>query len=364
MTEKIQIKTMFTLILVFALFSTLIYAVSTTLQSPVQGFVDDDGFLDLRASCEPTSENNYDGITSWNITNATLYYNVGGVWKSNKTLQVENPIANSTYYFNFTNSINQTAEGEFVWDVQCYEANSTNDGVNKKEAVTDTRIIEVEYARATVTTISPDDGIYDSDGQEILIECSATPSSGWNITQIDLMTNVSLVWEPDQTFIIPTRSVNAQFDNGFIFNLGGGVDVTKIIFGCSATQIKNGLEGAPSSENSSTNRTLNIGDLSCLGNVCDTTSQKWCEGEVWKGGTYSQYCSHCGFVDSSCPICESNICDIDNQNWCDDDIWSKLNYCTSCSNIDSSCATTCLPDACDTKNKRLCNDGVWDESNY
>jgi len=92
MMKKIQIKTMFVLTLVFILFSTLIYAVSTSLQSPAGGFVDDDGFLDLRVSCEPTSENNYDGTTSWNITNATLSSNVGGAFKANKTLQVENPI--------------------------------------------------------------------------------------------------------------------------------------------------------------------------------------------------------------------------------------------------------------------------------
>jgi len=353
--EKLQIKSISVLILVFTLLTTLIYAVSTTLQSPVGNFVDDDGFLDLRASCDPS----YDGTTSHNITKATLYSNVGGIWKASKTLQVENPIANSTYYFNFTNSINQTVEGEFVWDVQCYEANSTNDGVNINEAFAGTRIIKVEYARPTATTISPSDGSYDSDGQDILINCSAAPFSGWNITQIDLLTNVSLGWRPDQTFIIPTRSLGKQFYNGFILNVSS--DVTKIIFSCLAIQVKNDLDGAPTSEKSSSNRTLNIGPT-CTGNICDTVNQEWCENGLWKDGTYSQYCSRCGYADSSCPICESGVCDIDNQNWCNEGFWSKINYCDNCGGADSSCGTTCTNNACDQKNRRWCNNGVWEES--
>src|SRR3989338_2253392 len=188
--KNVIIKLKFAFVLAFALLSTQIYAISTALQSPANNFIDDDGFLDLRASCEPVSENNYDETTSWNITNATLYSNVGGIWKANKTLQAKNPIANSTYYFNFTNSINQTAQGDFFWDVKCYEANSTNDGVNIKDAFAGTRIIKVEYAKAAATIVSPADGSYDADGREVLIKCLAAPSSGWNITKIDLMTNV------------------------------------------------------------------------------------------------------------------------------------------------------------------------------
>ena len=402
--RKIRMESVFVLTLIFTLVSTLIYAVSTTLQSPAGGFVDDDGFLDLRASCEPTSENDYDGTTSWNITNATLYSNVQGVWKANKTLQVENPIANSTYYFNFTNSINKTAEGEFIWDVQCYEANSTNNGANIDEAFAGPRIIKVEYARAIVTTVSPADESFDSDGQEVLIECSAIPSSGWNITQIDLMTNVSLDWKPDQTFIISTRSVDTQFDNGFIFSLSSGVDVTEIIFSCSATQVKNDLEGAPTSEKSSANRTLNIGTptctadvcdrdnqrwcdvdkwsvidycnkcgnedstncLTCAANACDLVEQKWCEKGIWESGTYSQYCSQCSQKDNTCPICEAGACDTDNQNWCDNGVWTKKDYCNidKCGKIDESCGQECAEETCDTTNRKLCKDGKWEEANY
>ena len=169
--KNVIIKLKFALVLVFALLSTSIYAISTALQSPANDFIDDDGFLDLRASCEPVSENNYDETTSWNITNATLYSHVWGIWKANRTLQVKNPIANSTYYFNFTNNINQTAEGQFVWNVQCHEANSTNDGANINKAFAVNRTINVIYAKATVAVVSPADGSYDADGHGILISC-------------------------------------------------------------------------------------------------------------------------------------------------------------------------------------------------
>ena len=359
MTKKIQIKSIFALILAFTLLSTLIYAVSTNLQNPVDSFVDDDGFLDLRASCEP----GYDGTTSYNITNATLYSNVGGIWKANKTLQVVNAIVNSTYYFNFTNSINKTTGGEFVWNAQCHEANSTGDGANINEAFAGNRTVKVEYARPTATTISPADGSFELNGRDILIECSALPTPGWNLTQIDLMVNISSVWRSYQTFIIPTRSVDTRFDNGFILNLSVGVDVTEIIFSCSATQIKDDLEGAPISEKSSSNRTLNIG-LTCTGRICDIDNQRWCEGGLWNEGTYSHYCSRCGYADSSCPICEDGVCDIDNLNWCNNGNWSAINYCDSCGSVDSSCDTTCANNACDQKNRRWCNNGVWEESNY
>jgi len=363
--KDIRTKLTFALVLIFVLLSASVYSVSTTLQSPASGFMDDDGFLDLRASCEPVSENNYDGTTSWNITNATLYSNVEGVWKANKMLQVKNPIANSTYYFNFTNSINQTAEGDFVWNAQCHEANSTNDGTNIKEAFAVNRTIMVRYAKATVAVVSPADGSYDADGYDILINCSATPSSGWNITQITLMTNMSFNWNTNQTFTIPTRAVDTEFTHEFILNSGTNKsrDATSIIFSCSSTQIKNNLEGAPASEKSTVNRTLNLGPA-CTGNICDTNNQKWCEDGIWTSGTYLQYCSRCGYADSSCPVCKDGVCDINNRRWCDKGTWSAIKYCDSCGITDSSCSATCSDGACDTKNRKWCNNGAWEESNY
>ena len=78
--KKSQIKTMFIMFLILLVTLSVIYAVSTTLVSPVDNFVDDDGFLDLRATCAPTI------LTGeiWNVTNATLYHNVDGTWKANK----------------------------------------------------------------------------------------------------------------------------------------------------------------------------------------------------------------------------------------------------------------------------------------
>ena len=62
MSKKIQVNTIVALIVVFTLFSTLTYAVSTTLQSPANNFVDDDGFFDLnlnfyKAECDYKAKN-------------------------------------------------------------------------------------------------------------------------------------------------------------------------------------------------------------------------------------------------------------------------------------------------------------------
>tara|TARA_Y100000310_G_scaffold2558_1_gene3288 strand:+ start:4574 stop:7408 length:2835 start_codon:yes stop_codon:yes gene_type:complete len=401
MTRKPVIRSIFVLILVFTLLSTLVYAVTTTLQSPVADFVDDDGFLDLRASCEAS----YDGTTSYNITKADLYSNEEGSWISGGTLQVENPIANATYYFNFTNTLSQVSESEFVWSVQCHEANSSNDGLDVNQEFAGNKTIKVEYAKPTVAIISPADGSHDLDGQDVLISCLATPSSGWNITQINLMTNMSSDWKSNQTFTILNRIVDTQFAN--VFNLNAGTnrsgDATNIVFGCSAIQIKNDLEGAPISESSSLNRTLNLGNLqqcvqgtcdigtkqwcdngvfvsdgycdncggldftctSCVGNSCDVTNQRWCEDNLWKGGTYSQYCSHCGYTDGNCPVCEGGVCDTTHKQWCNtNSTWSVIDYCGSCGSVDASCDATCVHGVCDTENRKVCNAGVWDESNY
>ena len=108
--KKSQAKIISLLSLFLILFSLVAYGIASTLITPTEGAIDDDGYLDLRGKCESKSQNEYDGTTSWNVTNATLWSNVDGTWKPNATLQVSgDKIANTTYFFNFTNHINQTA---------------------------------------------------------------------------------------------------------------------------------------------------------------------------------------------------------------------------------------------------------------
>ncbi len=256
--KKSQVKSVFMLFLIFTLLITLIYAIGTTLVTPAENYVDDDGYLDLRAKCEPTSVNEHDGTTSWNITNATLYSNVDGTWEENKTIDVT-PGVNVTYYFNFTNDINQSPEGEFKWDVQCHETNETN-GIEINKVFDGNRTIIVRYARPTVTTISPASGTYDLDGWNILINCSATAYENWNITQLDLMRD----GKSNQTYLLATPS-ESQVARGFYFASGDNestADGTDVVFGCSATQRANisatGNEPYVTSEKSSVNRTIYI----------------------------------------------------------------------------------------------------------
>jgi hypothetical protein len=363
---KSQIKIMFTIFLVFTLFISQVYAVSTVLESPTDNFIDDDGFLDLRASCTPTT---FDGTTSYNITNAILYSDADGTWKAEQTQQVENPTANSTYLFNFTNVLSGLAEGQLKWNVWCHEANSTNDGtpINKEFAVNNT--IKVQYAKPTITTTSPADGVSDIDGYEIDVVCTAAPSSGWNITSISLITDLSGIWAINQTNIIAKPTQDAEIIAGFTINKFGNnsiADGTSVLFSCSATQVKGNLEDGPISEKSSPNRTLNI-DYSlqqCVDGACDLDGKRWCKDKVWIGGTESQYCLHCSYADKSCPVCEDNACDRDNQKWCNGGNWSVINYCMQCGDVDAYCAGTCENGVCDSKNKKWCNNNVWDGSNY
>jgi len=192
--KRAQVKTITLMILIFLMGVFLIYALPiTTLTSPADNTVDDDGYLDLRGSCEPFSANNFDGTTVWNITNATLYSNVGGSWVANKTLQVgEGSQSNATYFFNFTNYINQSAEGEFQWSIQCNQNNQSDTSVIEK-SFTGNRTIKVEYGGATVTTTTPPVNSYDIDGIEIDVVCTATPSSGFNITRIDIISEIKEV---------------------------------------------------------------------------------------------------------------------------------------------------------------------------
>ncbi len=185
--KKSQVKTMFVFILALALIISLAYAIGTTLISPSDFSQDSDGFLSQKASCIPTA---WDGTTSYNITNATLYSNVDGTWKSNGTLKAPNSKGNDTFLFNFTNIINQTAEGEFQWNVKCFEENASPSTTETNTAFAGNRTIIVNYARPTVVTNSPNDGTYSLNGHEIDVVCTASPSGAWNITSVSLKTNI------------------------------------------------------------------------------------------------------------------------------------------------------------------------------
>ena len=144
--KQAKLKSVFTLILVFIISSFIINAVSTTLTSPQDNFVDDDGYLDLRASCTPTT---FDGATSYNVTNVTLYSDVSGTWKANKTFQIITPTANSTYFANFTNYINKSAEGTFKWNVLCIDTNETRP-FNFTQAFSGNNTIKIKFTKPTI----------------------------------------------------------------------------------------------------------------------------------------------------------------------------------------------------------------------
>ena len=253
-----QLKSILALVFSLIIMSFLIGAVTTTLLSPSDGFTDDDGFLDLRGSCTPSSQNEHDGTTSYNITNATLYSNVDGTWKANASLNVTTPIVNSTYFFNFTNHINQTAEGVFLWDIECHEANYTNDGNDIKTSFEGNRTIVVEYARPTVSMTEPTDGAVDLNGNNITIVCDGDPSGGWNVTSVDLLTNVSGTYQINSTKQV-SKGPGVNFVTNFSFNAPENASLpsgSEIILSCSYTQRKTVGELGVSSEKSSTNTTL------------------------------------------------------------------------------------------------------------
>lgn len=355
--------------LVFALFIFPAYSVSTVLESPADGFIDDDGFLDLRASCEPASEKNYDGTTSWNVTKAALYSNISGIWREEGISQAIKPIANSTYFFNSTNLLIGIIEGEFKWNVQCHEVNSTNNGapINKNFAVN--RTLKVKYAKPTVTITSPADGDSDTDGYEIDVVCKAVPSSEWNITRLSILTDLSGRWKINQTHVPSKPTQDAEVTSSFTINKLGNnslADGTRIVFGCSAVQAKNLLEGILVTEEYSLNRTIIIAypPQQCIAGACDSANQKWCEDNAWKSGEFSEYCAHCSYSDKRCPVCTNNACDADNKKWCNEGVWSAIGYCSNCASVDASCAGTCTNNICDTKNKKWCNNNVWEGANY
>src|SRR3990167_9599491 len=139
--DKGQLKSISMIMLFFVVMAMLIYAVSTTLTSPNDNTIDDDGYLILTASCAPTTATS---DTMYNITNATLNSNIGGSWKPNVTLQIPTSRSNGTFLANFTNHINRSAEGTFQWNVECHEQNGTGNKINKAFAGNNT--ITVLYA--------------------------------------------------------------------------------------------------------------------------------------------------------------------------------------------------------------------------
>lgn len=274
--KEAKLKSIFTIIFIFIMTVLLInvYAVGTTLLSPSDNSLDDDGYLDLRGKCEPTSENDYDGTTTYNITNATLYSNVDGTWKTNKTrfVSADHP-PNATFYFNFTNDINQSAEGEFKWNIQCFEQNASKGDTTTNSAFAGNKTITVRYAKPTVVTTSPADGSYSLDGtslsdkNDITINCSVSPSSGWNLTKIELYDNADSSWNLNSTFNISSLTTydGGVFAYGFVFNGGDNTSIadgTDVLYGCLAAQVINlsdsGNEPLITTEDSSANRTLNV----------------------------------------------------------------------------------------------------------
>ncbi len=161
-------KSMFILGLILMLSLFLVYATTTLLTSPIDNYSDDDGYLDLKGTCTPSS--------GQNITSATLYSNVDGTWKANKTLSVGIVGIDVVQYFNFTNYINQSAEGTYKWNILCTGNDTTSFAGNNT--------IKVQYARPTIATTSPADGSYSLDGESIAVVCTASPAGGWNISAV------------------------------------------------------------------------------------------------------------------------------------------------------------------------------------
>ncbi len=255
--KKSQVKSIVITTLLSILIISLAYALSSTLLSPNEGAQDNDGYLDLRGKCEPTSQNEADGTTEFNITNATLYTDVSGTWKANETLAVDSSARNQTYYFNFT-SVNQTAEGTYLWNIECNQQN-TSDQTKINKLFSTNRTIIVNYAKPTVTINLPDN-TYVLDGGPTSVQCVANPSSGWNISQIDFKTNHNDLgtWIANSSHVVATRALGTQITANFLFN--DTDKIKRVLFSCSATQFKNAVSGmfVTSSEKSTTNRTLII----------------------------------------------------------------------------------------------------------
>ena len=258
-----QLKLTLALIFVFIMAILLVYAVTTVLISPTDNSVDTDGYLDLRSSCAPST---FDGTTSWNVTNATLYTNVNGSWALNNTLKAVNPLSNSTEYFNFTNRVNSTREGTFLWNVECEEQNGTISsgaaGLQINKAFAGNFTIRVDFADATLTATNPPDQTYSFDGFSVPFICTASPSGGWNLSNISLYTNEGGVWQIAQN--ISDRREPGQIVGNFTHNFTSTDNGTavNIKWACAAVQVRNqsssGAEPLITSRIFTTNRTLLI----------------------------------------------------------------------------------------------------------
>lgn len=261
--DKSQLKTVGIIFLIIISLSVgLIFALTGAPENPVNNFEDNDGRLDLGASCVPTSQagSNYDGTTSYNITNATLYSNVDGTWKSNATIQVSSAIANVTYFFNFTNHINVTNEGSFQWSVQCIETNATGTKVNT--AFTENRTIKVKYTEVDLEATSPADNIYDLDGSNIELQCTGSAASGWNLTKAEVMVRKGNEGYSSNQSHYPVLSNTASIPLVFNATIGNYTDGTDITWSCRYTQIQNrtdiGGNTTITELTSTSNRTINI----------------------------------------------------------------------------------------------------------
>src|SRR3990167_1373896 len=254
--DKAQFKSISLIALFFVVMAMLIYAVSTTLTSPADNVIDNDGYLNLIATCDPTAAT---GNTMYNITNATLYSNVDGTWKANKTLIVTQPKANGTYYANFTNYINRSSEGNFKWNVECHEQNETGSKINK--AFAGNNSITVQYAAITLTldSTSPVDGYIDLDGRpdsnSNFTATASTTAELWNITSIQIFTNISGTWKMNKTQSVtnPVRS-STMLGNFTLGAVGGALpDGSVIVWSIAATEE---FANASAADGGTTNKTF------------------------------------------------------------------------------------------------------------
>lgn len=249
-----KIKTMFIIFILFLLVISISFAVISRLQTP-NGFISTTGFTALSGACEATSENEYDGTTSWNITNATLYTNADGTWKPNGTLLTDHPNGsiNSTYFFNFTTT-NGTRDGNYFYNVQCSEVNLSSPAVSQQSFDTNRTII-TQLAKPTVTLDTPGTNTIDLDGNDISASCTGQVSTGWNFTQVDFYTSLQggENWTINDSFLnvnagAGSPTVTANFT---INKLGNAslADGTVYTVGCSFTQQINDTNGTDGNMN-------------------------------------------------------------------------------------------------------------------
>ncbi len=268
--KNAKLSLIFSVLLVFILSILLVSSVQTNLITPSDNSVDTDGYLDLRGSCVPTANTT---VSFYNITNATVYSNVDGTWKANATLQpLTGSSANSTFLFNFTNHINQSAEGEFQWNILCVEKNISG-GLQVNSAFAGNKTIKVKYARPIVTTTAPVNNHYSLNGHFINVTGTALASTGWNISSIDLLTTIRSDpnvgggagenYTVNQTLTV--GNLATEFNFHFIINNFGNASISDgadITWSFRANQFENlsptGNEPLILSDSASANRSFNV----------------------------------------------------------------------------------------------------------